>query len=173
MLYICTKFCEIISNSIKVINGTWFLYWKLQRGIILQKIVGGAVVNLCMWSGHAFISTKFCKIIWNCIHVIELTRFLYCKLQRGIILQKIVGGAVVNLCMWSGHAFISTKFCEIIWTSIQVIELTRFLYWKLQRGIIPQKKCKWSDRWTSLHVIWSCFIFVPSSVKLSRTVSKL
>ena len=36
MLYICTKFCEIIWN-IKVIEWTWFLYWKLQREIILQK----------------------------------------------------------------------------------------------------------------------------------------
>ena len=37
MLYISTKFCEIISNSIKVIQWTQFLYWKFQRGIILQK----------------------------------------------------------------------------------------------------------------------------------------
>ena len=37
MLYICTKFCEIIWNDIKVIEWTWFLYWKLPRGIILQK----------------------------------------------------------------------------------------------------------------------------------------
>ena len=38
MLYISTKFCEIILNSIKVIERTLFLYGKLQRGIILQKI---------------------------------------------------------------------------------------------------------------------------------------
>ena len=37
MLYISTKFCDIISNGIKVIEQTPFLYWKLQRGIILQK----------------------------------------------------------------------------------------------------------------------------------------
>ena len=34
MLYISTKFCEIISNGIEVIERT---YWKLERGIILQK----------------------------------------------------------------------------------------------------------------------------------------
>ena len=38
MLYISTKFCEIISNGIKVIEWTQFLYEKLQRGIITQKM---------------------------------------------------------------------------------------------------------------------------------------
>ena len=38
MLYISTKFCEIISNGIKVIEWTRFLYWKLQREIIPQKL---------------------------------------------------------------------------------------------------------------------------------------
>ena len=54
MLYISTKFCEIISNGIKVIERTLFLYCKLQRGIIPQKNVGGVTVfNLCTSSGHA------------------------------------------------------------------------------------------------------------------------
>ena len=54
MLYISTKFCEIISNGIKVIERTRFLYGKLQRGIIPQKNVGGvAVLYLCTSSGHA------------------------------------------------------------------------------------------------------------------------
>ena len=38
MLYISTKFCEYILNGIKVIERTQFLYWKFQRGIILQKM---------------------------------------------------------------------------------------------------------------------------------------
>ena len=38
LLYICTKFREIISNGIKVIERTQFLYGKLQRGIIPQKM---------------------------------------------------------------------------------------------------------------------------------------
>ena len=38
ILYICTKFHEIILNSIKVIERTQFLYGKLQRGIIPQKM---------------------------------------------------------------------------------------------------------------------------------------
>ena len=54
MLYISTKFCEIISNGIKVIERTRFLYGKLQRGIIPQKNVDGVrVVDLCKSSGHA------------------------------------------------------------------------------------------------------------------------
>ena len=54
MVYICTKFREIISNGIKVIEQTRFLYGKLQRGIIPQKNVGGVTIfNLCMSSGHA------------------------------------------------------------------------------------------------------------------------
>ena len=38
MLYISTKFCEIISNGIKVIEWKRFLYRELQRGIIPQKM---------------------------------------------------------------------------------------------------------------------------------------
>ena len=68
--------------------------------------------------------------------------------------------------------YISTKFHEIILNGIKVIERTRFLYGKLQRGIIPQKY-RWSDRCLSLHIVWSYFIFLPSFVKLSQTVSKL
>ena len=68
--------------------------------------------------------------------------------------------------------YICAKFHEIFLNGIKVIERTRFLYGKLQRGIIPQK-CRCSDRCLSLHIVWSCFIFLPSFVKLSQTVSKL
>ena len=53
MFYICAKFHEIISNGIKVIERTQFLYGKLQRGIILQNVGGVTVVYLCTSSGHA------------------------------------------------------------------------------------------------------------------------
>ena len=66
--------------------------------------------------------------------------------------------------------YICAKFHEIILNGIKVIERTRFLYGKLQRGIAPQK-CRWSDSCLSLHIIWSCFTFLPSFVKLSQTVS--
>ena len=54
MLYISTKFCEIISNGIKVTERTRFLYQKLEKGNNSEKNVGGVnIVNLCMSSGHA------------------------------------------------------------------------------------------------------------------------
>ena len=68
--------------------------------------------------------------------------------------------------------YICAKFHEIILNGIKVIERTRFLCGKLQRGIIPQKSMG-SDRCLSLHIVWSCFIFLPRFVKLSQTVSKL
>ena len=52
---LCAKFCEIISNGVKVIERTRFLYGKLKRGIIPPKNVGGVtVVNLRTSSGHDF-----------------------------------------------------------------------------------------------------------------------
>ena len=54
MLYISTKFREIISNSIEVIERTQFLYWKLEKGNNSEKNVGGVnIVNFCKLSGHA------------------------------------------------------------------------------------------------------------------------
>ena len=55
MLYISTKFCEIISNGIKVIERTRFLsLLKISKGNNSAKNVGGVTtVNLCMSSGHA------------------------------------------------------------------------------------------------------------------------
>ena len=90
MLYISTKFCEIISNGIKVIERTPFLYRKISKGNNFAKNVGGVTVliyarRLVM----LYISTKFCEIISNGIKVIERTRFLYRKFQRGIIPQKM------------------------------------------------------------------------------------
>ena len=62
------------------------------------------------------------------------------KITKGNNSAKNVGGVTVlisarRLVM----LYISTKFCEIISNGIKVIERTRFLYGKLQRGIIPQK----------------------------------
>ena len=63
---------------------------KITKGNNSAKNVGGVnVVNLCTSSGHALICAKFHEIILNGIKVIERTRFLYGKLQRGIILQKM------------------------------------------------------------------------------------
>ena len=90
MLYICTKFCEIILNGIKVIERTRFLYGKLQRGIIPQKmyVEGPFLISACRLV-MLYISTKFCEIILNGIKVKEQPLFLYGKLQREIITQKM------------------------------------------------------------------------------------
>ena len=58
-----------------------------------------------------YISTKFCEIILNGIKVIDRTRFLYRKFQRGIIPQKNVGGVTVfDLCTSSDHALYLCQF---------------------------------------------------------------
>ena len=63
---------------------------KITKGNNSAKSVGGVKVdNLCTSSVMLYISAKFCEIISNCIKVIEGTRFLYRKLQRGIIPQKM------------------------------------------------------------------------------------
>ena len=110
----CTKFCEIISNSIKVIEQTPFLYWKLQRGIIPQKNVGVAtVVNLCMSSGHAL---YLCQVSWNNIKRYQSYRVSTIsirKITKGNNSAKNVGGVTVfNLCTSSGHAI---YFYQVLW----------------------------------------------------------
>ena len=80
--------------------------WKIIKGNNSAKNVGGVnFINLCMSSGHALYCAEFHEIILNGIKVIERTRFLYRKLQRGIIPEKNIGGVtVVYLCTSSGHA---------------------------------------------------------------------
>ena len=114
----CTKFCEIISNSIKVIEQTPFLYWKLQRGIIPQKNVGGAtVVNLCMSSGHAL---YLCQVSWNNIKRYQSYRVSTIsirKITKGNNSAKNAGGAtVVNLCTSYDHAL---YFYQSLWNYLK------------------------------------------------------
>ena len=105
MLYISTKFCEIISNGIKVIERTRFLYRKFQRGIIPQKNVGGVtVVDLCTSSGHAL---YFYQVLWNYLKRYQSYRadtISILKITKGNNSAKNVGGVtVVNLCTSSDH----------------------------------------------------------------------
>ena len=225
MLYISTKFREIILNSIKVIERTPFLYWKLQRA----KNVGGVnIVNLCTSSGHALC---LCQLSWNYLERYQSYRadtISILKITKGNNSAKNVGGVtVVNLCMLSGHAL---YFYQVLWNylkqyqsyradtisipkiskgnnsaknvgGVTVVDLCtssghalyfyqvlwNYLkryqsYWadtisilKITKGNnsaknVFRKKCRWSDGCWSLHVVWSCFIFLPSFVKLSRTV---
>ena len=80
MLYISTKFCDLISNGIKVIERTQCLYWKIQRGIIppkmqVEKMLLISARRLVMF----YICAKFHEIILNGIKDIERTQFLYGK----------------------------------------------------------------------------------------------
>ena len=78
MLYISTKFSEIIMNGIKVIERTRFLVRKLQREIIPQKMqVEQLFLNYARHLVMLYICAKFREIISNGIKVIERTRFLY------------------------------------------------------------------------------------------------
>ena len=93
-----------------------------------------------MSTGHAL---YLCQVSLNNLERYQTYRMdtiTIGKITKGNDSAKNAGGAtVVNLCTSSVMFYISTKFCEIISNGIKVIEWTRFLYWKLQRGIIPQK----------------------------------
>ena len=70
VLYLC-KFREIISNGIKIIEWTQFLYGKLQRGIIPPKMqVERPFLISARRLVMLYISTKFYEIISNGIKVI-------------------------------------------------------------------------------------------------------
>ena len=78
MLYMCAKFCEIISNGIKVIEQTRFSIHKIAKENNSTKKVGGVTVLIsarCLVM--LYISTKFYEIILNGIKVTEQTRFVY------------------------------------------------------------------------------------------------
>ena len=96
------------------------------------------VVDLCMSSGHAL---YFYQVLRNYLKRYQSYRadtISILKITKGNNSAKNVGGVTVlisarRLVM----LYISTKFCEIISNGIKVIERTRFLYRKFQRGIIP------------------------------------
>ena len=132
----CTKFCEIISHIIKVIEQTPFLYWKLQRGIIPQKNVGGAtVVNLRMSSGHAL---YLCQVSWNNIKQYQSYRVSTIsirKITKGNNSAKNAGGAtVVNLCTSYDHAL---YFYQVLWNYLkryQSYRVDRISILKITKG---------------------------------------
>ena len=98
------------------------------------------VVDLCTSSGHAL---YFYQVLRNYLKRYQSYRadtISILKITKGNNSAKNVGGVTVlisarRLVM----LYISTKFCEIISNGIKVIERTRFLYRKFQRGIIPPK----------------------------------
>ena len=114
---------------------------KISKGDNSAKNVGGVtVIDLCTLSGHAL---YFYQVLGNYLKRYQSYRadtISILKITKGNNSAKNVGGVTVlisasRLVM----LYISTKFCEIISNGIKVIERTRFLYRKFQRGINPQK----------------------------------
>ena len=124
MLYISTKFCEIILNGIKVIERTRFPYRKFKSGIIPQKNVGGVtVVHLCTSSGHAL---YFYQVLWNYLKLYQSNRadtISIRKITKGNNSAKNVGGVtVVDLCTSSGHAL---YFYQVLWNYLKRYQMYR------------------------------------------------
>ena len=95
------------------------------------------------------------------------------KITKGNNSAKHVGGVtVVNLCMSSGHALYFYQVLRHYLKRYQCYREDTISILKITKGN-NSAKCRWSKCCSSLHVVWSCFIFLPSFVKLSLTVSKL
>ena len=118
------------------------------KGNNSAKNAGGVnIVNFCTSSGHAL---YLCQLSWNYLERYQSYRadtISIWKITKGNNSAKNVGGVTVGAVEWPLLIFaprlvmlyISTMFCDIISNSIKVIERTQFLYWKIQRGIIPPK----------------------------------
>ena len=120
MLYISTKFCEIISISIKVIERTRFLYWKLQRGNNSAKKVGGVtVVDLCTLSSHAL---YFYQVLWN-----YLKRYQSYRADTISIPKISKGNNSPKKCRWKWRLLISARRLVMFYIS------TKFLWNYLKR----------------------------------------
>ena len=88
--YIHTMFREKISKGFRVIEWTWFPYKKIQRRIILSKMLVELqflISTYCMLV--LGICTKFNENISKGFRVIEQTQFSYKYFQRGTILSKM------------------------------------------------------------------------------------
>ena len=114
---------------------------KISKGNNSAKNVGGVtVVYLCTSSGHAL---YFYQVLWN-----YLKRYQSYRVDTISILKNTKGNNSAKMLVeWRllistrrlVILYISTKFCDTISNGIKVIQRTRFLHWKCQRGIIPQK----------------------------------
>ena len=77
MLYISTKFCEIILKGIKVKEADTISILNIMKGNNSAKNAGGVtVVNLCRSSVMLYICAKFREITSNSIKVMERTRMI-------------------------------------------------------------------------------------------------
>ena len=113
--------------------------------LIVSSLMKIWFMVLKLWSRHNF-NTKHYK------------RGIIPKTDRVIVLLS------VHIILW---CFICcTKFCENISKCLRVIERTQIAYRNLQRDIITNT-CRWIYGTCSPQIIWWCFIFVPSFMKIS------
>ena len=198
MLYICTKFWEIIWNDIKVIEWTWFLYWKFQRGIILQKdtIKILTIYKITKWHkteknvegvtvhNQSLVILYLYQVLWNDLKPYQSYRadtISMPEIKKGNNSANNVSGVTTfNLCKMAGHAL----YCyQVLWNYLEWYQSYRadtISILKITKGNNSAKNASGLTTVAPLaflaelfpHVVWSCFIFLPNFVKLSQTVSK-
>ena len=148
---------------------------KITKGNNSAKNVGGVtVVDLCTSSGHALYFYQVLRNYFKRYQSYRADTISIRKITKGNNSAKNVGGVtVVDLCMLSGHAL---YFYQVLWNYLKRYQSYRadtISILKITKGNNSATKCRWSNRSLSLHIVWSCFKFLPSFVKLSQLVSKL
>ena len=146
------------------------------------------VLNLCTSSSHALYCTKFWEIIWNDIKVIEWTWFLYWKFQREIILQKDTISILTIYKITKWHKTEKTVAVTVHNQSLVILYLYQVSwndlkpYQSYRADTISMPEIKKGNNSANnvsgvttfnLCKMAGHALYVPSFVKLSRTVSKL
>ena len=148
---------------------------KITKGNNSAKNVGGVtVVYLCTSSVHAL---YFYQVLWNYLKWYQSYRadtIFILKITKGNNSAKNVGGVtVVNLCTSSGHAL---YFYQVLWNYLEWYQSYRadtISILKISKG---NNSAKNVGGVTVVNLCMSSdngLYFLPSFVKLSRTVSKL
>ena len=81
--------------------------------------------------------------------------------------KNVSGVTSFNLCYMAGHALHLYQVSGNYLKRYQSYRVDTISILKITKGNNSTKKCRLSDRCLTLHVVWSCFIFLPSFVKLS------
>ena len=130
MLYICTKFCEIILERYQSYRANTISIRKITKGNNSAKNVGGVtIVNLCTSSGQSLYSYQVLRYYLKQYQSYRADTISRLNITKGNNSAKNVGGVtvVISACRLV-MLYICAKFCEIISKDIKVIEWTRFLY---------------------------------------------
>ena len=138
-----------------------------------KNVSGVTVLYLCTSSGNALYSYQVLLNYLKRYQSYRANTISILKITKGNNSAKNVGGAtLVNLWMSSGQAL---YLCQVSWNSLERYQSYTVDTISIRKITKGNKSAKNGGGATvvNLHVFWSCFIFLPSFVKLSRTVSKL